>query len=162
MANAPFVTAEARALIGKEDAPITSTVSKQDIRRLAIAVGDLNPLYLDEDIARKSRYGGIIAHPIHYAVQQPVPESQMDKDGMALGRSDLPMKFSNHMAGGKEVEFFLPIQPGDTITSKRKIVDITERQSSKGGWIAIITRQTTYTNQKGEVVVIAKEVSTYS
>ncbi len=162
MAEAPFVTDEARALIGKETT-VTCKVSEQDIGKLAIAIGDLNPLYLDEQSAAKSRYGGIIAHPMHYRTTafQPTPQSEVAEDGMPAGR-DPPMEFSNHVMGGTEVVFFEPIRPGDTITAKRKIVDIAERQSSKGGWIAIVTRETTCTNQKGEVVVISRDVSIYS
>ena len=63
--------------------------------------------------------------------------------------------------GGADIEFFNPIRAGDTITARAKIVDIVERQSSKGGWIAIVTRETTFNNQKGEAVAIQKMTSIY-
>ncbi len=162
MTEAPFVTDEARALIGKETS-VSYEVSKEDIRKLAIAIGDLNPLYLDEETAKRSRYGGIIAHPMQYFVPATrlSPESELADDGMPPGR-DPPMKFSNHVFGGAETEFFAPIRPGDIITTRRKIADITERQSSRGGWIAIVTREAICSNQKGELVAVAREISIYS
>lgn len=162
MAEGPFVTDEARALIGKETSEVRYEVSKQDIQKMALAIGDLNPLYLDEEIARSSRYGGIIAHPLQYAaIHELMPESELMDDGMESGRHP-PMEFSGVVFGGMETEFFTPIRPGDIITAKRKIVDIAEKKSSKGDWIAILTRETTCTNQKGEVVLVTRETFVYS
>ena len=162
MAEAPFVTGEARALIDKETS-VSVKVSEQDVRRLAIASGDLNPLYLDEASAKRSRYIGIIAHPMHYMVtlMPPRSESELLPNGMPPDWN-MPMKYKRNVAGETVLEFFAPVRPGDTITAKRKIADITEKQSSKGGWIAIVTRQATYTNQKGELLLIEKMSAIYS
>ena len=160
MSKERLITDEARAWVGKELSTITFQVSKDDIKKLAIAIGDLNPLYLDEERARKSRYGGIIAHPLQYHMYplNLVPESELTTDGITKERA-LPMKYSGAVFGGAEAEFFVPIRPGDIITAKKKIVDMTERESSKGGWIALITYEITSTNQKGEVVTVERMVS---
>jgi len=150
-------------MIGQELSSTTHEVTKDDIRKLAVATGDLNPLYLDEGRARRSRYGGIIAPPLLYFVAVPdiVPESQLSDDGMFIG-SDLPIKYSRVVAGGAEVEFFTPIRPGDVITAKTKIADISERKSTKEGWIAVFTREITFTNQKGEVMTVTRQTLLYS
>jgi acyl dehydratase len=51
------------SLIGKEVAIGTFTVTAEDIRAFAEAIGDLNPLYLDADAARAAGYANVIAPP---------------------------------------------------------------------------------------------------
>ena len=85
MAQKPLVTDAVRAMVGQEIIT-THYISKEDIKKLAIAVDDLNPLYLDETFARKSWYGGIIAPPLQFfmLVNQLAPQSEISFDGTAL------------------------------------------------------------------------------
>lgn len=161
MAQKPLVTDAVRAMVGQEIIT-THYISKEDIKKLAIAVDDLNPLYLDEAFARNSRYGGIIAPPLQFfmLVNRLAPQSEISFDGKAPGY-DPPIDYAYSVMGGADIEFFNPIRAGDTITARAKIVDIVERQSSKGGWIAIVSRETTFSNQKGEAVAIQKMTSIY-
>ena len=54
--------------------------------------------------------------------------------------------------GGSEYEYYgIDICAGDVLTSVSKVVDISERTSSLGQML-ITRRETTYTNQNGEVV----------
>jgi acyl dehydratase len=161
MAQKPLVTDAVRAVVGREMIT-THYISKEDIRKMAIAVDDLNPLYLDEAVAGQSRYKGIIAPPLQFfmLVNQLAPQSEISPDGKAPGY-DPPMDYAYSVMGGADIEFFTPTRPGDTITARAKIVDIVERQSSRGGWIAIVTRETTFSNQNGERVAIQKMTSIY-
>ena len=59
------------------------------------------------------------------------------------------------MNGGNDYEYFLPIRPGDMITTRSKIVDIVEREG-RAGKLIITTSERTFTNQNGEVVGIAR------
>ena len=59
--------AKLRARIGKGFAgrrPWRTEVTRDAIYHLALAIGDLNPLYLDEDYAKKTRWGTLLAPPI--------------------------------------------------------------------------------------------------
>ena len=51
------------SFIGKEYSPISYEMGREKIKEYARAVGDLNPLYLDEDAAAGSQFGDIIASP---------------------------------------------------------------------------------------------------
>ena len=44
--------------------PWRTEVTRDAIYHLALAIGDLNPLYLDEDYAKKTRWGTLLAPPI--------------------------------------------------------------------------------------------------
>ena len=52
---------EITAFIGKSEETVIMEVEKGAIKKFADAVDDPNPLYWDEEYARGSRYGSIIA-----------------------------------------------------------------------------------------------------
>ena len=88
MASKSLVTDEIRSWIGRETPPWTLEVSRLDIKRFAVATDDLNPLYMDEERAKQSRYGDLIAPPLFYMapLTDPVPESALRADGRCHGR----------------------------------------------------------------------------
>ena len=56
-----------RARIGQgfeKRRPWRTEVTVDAIYHLALAIGDLSPLYVDEDYAKKSRWGTLLAPPI--------------------------------------------------------------------------------------------------
>ena len=159
MAQASLITDEVRSWIGREAPPWTVQVTELDVRRFAVATDDLNPLYLDKEYARQSRYGSLIAPPLFYMapLTDPVPETELRKDGLPReGRFPIPpVPLQRLVDGGTEVEFFVPIRPGDMLTVRSKIVDIYEKEG-RSGPLVFVVRETTYTNQKGEKVVVEK------
>jgi acyl dehydratase len=52
-----------RQFIGQRSEPVLNIVERGAVRKFAEAIGDPNPLYMDEEAAEASRYGGIIAPP---------------------------------------------------------------------------------------------------
>ena len=159
MAQASLITDEIRSWIGYETPPWTIEVSKLDVKRFAVATDDLHPLYLNEEYAKKSRYGEIIAPPLFYMapLTNPVPEGELRPDGLPYeGKFPIPpTSLPRLMDGGTEIEFFAPIRPGDTITGRCKITDIYQKEGRSGPLIFVV-RESTYTNQRGEMVLIEK------
>jgi acyl dehydratase len=49
--------------VGQRSEPVVNVVEKEAVRKFAEAIADPNPLYVDEEAARESRYGGLIAPP---------------------------------------------------------------------------------------------------
>lgn len=152
-----LITEEARAMIGKEGVPIAREVYEKEIRRYCYAVGDLNPVYLDEEEAKRSRYGGIVAPPMFYDIpnMQEFSLDELKEDGLPEAEFNLPIKATRTMAGGKEVEFFKPMRPGDIITRVGKIVDIYEKEG-RNGPLAFTIFGNSYTNQDGELVAVER------
>jgi acyl dehydratase len=137
-------------------------VERGAIRRFADAVGDSNPLYWDEEYARKSKYGSIIAPPGFFGWpvmggNQSLIFSLLEGE---LGQALLEVGYNTTSAidGGTSYEFFQPIRAGDTLTASLAIRDIAERRSQSGRALFIIF-ETTYTNQNGALV--AKERGTF-
>ena len=109
--------------------------------------------------ASHSRYGGLIAPPLFYMapLTNPVPESELRADGLPYeGKFPIPpTPLPRLMDGGTEIEFFVPIRVGDTLTGRCKITDIYQKDGRTGPLIFVI-RETSFTNQKGELVLVEK------
>ena len=149
MSTAPsFLTEEMRrAAIGLESDPKTIEVEKGAIIKFAEAIGDENPVYNDEEAARASRYGGLIAPPTFLR-------------SAVSARPELPFEvpFERLLDGGSDWEYFEPVRPGDRITAVSRIEDINER-NGRIGLMLISTIIITYTNQFGQMVATQTNTS---
>ncbi len=135
-----------KSAIGKTTRTDSMEVEKGHIRRFAQAIGDDNPLYRDEEYARKSRYGGIIAPPTFPTVFGFEGEKVME--GLKFNRARL-------LHGEQEYEYFRPIMAGDTISYSTKIVNIDQKQGKSGSMDIVTTEMTGY-NQKNEKVFVGR------
>lgn len=52
-----------RSLVGERSESVVNLVERGAVRKFAEAIGDPNPLYADEETAKRSRYNGLIAPP---------------------------------------------------------------------------------------------------
>ena len=130
-------------------------IDRTGIRRYAQAISDLNPLYIDEEFAKKSKYGGLIAPPTFiFDVSQDI-FAEVGEDGRDL--SGVTIQGLNAVRGGNEYQFFEPARPGDIINSRRKITDIYEKEGKKAGKILFIVYETSYTNQKEKLLGVCRE-----
>jgi len=138
--SGPLITDEMRNAIGVEGEPSVTVVEKGAIEKFADAIGDSNPIHRDEVYARKSRYGGIIAPPTFLR---------------SVRAGDLELPFSTNLNrnldAGSEWDYLEPVRPGDAITAVTRLANLNER-SGRLGPMLLITRETTYTNQLGQVV----------
>jgi acyl dehydratase len=138
------ITPEMRAFIGVESTSVTYDVEKGAVARFARAVGDLNPLYLDELAARGSTYGGLIAPPTF--LRSLIP-----------GRypRPFPEPFSYVLDGGSEYRFFAPVRVGDRITVTRRVIELFEKQGRLGTMLFRV-QEIRYVNQLGEMAAVQK------
>jgi acyl dehydratase len=156
MTEETLITPEIEAMRGQEDFfPGKEVVDKAIIRRYAQAISDVNPLYLDEEYAKKSEYGGMIAPPTFIFDVSHDIFTEIGEDGRDLSRVTIPGM--NAVRGGNEYWFLEPARPGDIVNRTRKIVDVYEKQGKKAGKILFIMYTTTYTNQKGTVLGVCHE-----
>ena len=136
----PLITDEMRKAIGAESEPRTTVIERGAIEKFADAIGDPNPLYVDEVKAGQSRYGGIIAPPTFLR-------------SIRTGDLELPFKINltRTLDGGSDWEYFEPVRAGDTITAVTRLADLTERTGRLGPMLFVI-REISYTNQQGTLV----------
>jgi len=124
--------------------------TRDNIMNFADAVGDNNPLWIDEEHARKSRYGMITAPPTFlYNVNHGSAPSES-------GTIPHPIQNLTLLYAGAELEFFRPIRLGDKFTVKGKAVDVARKQSQSVGPMLLVTGEASYFNQHKELLGIIR------
>ena len=149
---------EVTRLIGKSGDTVIMEVEKGAIKRYADAVGDFNPIYWDEEYARNSRYGSIIAMPGFFGWPTRWPESGPNSSKLReeLFAALAQAGFKRALDGGIEYEFLSPIRAGDVLTALPRMTSIAERETKKGTLVFSVT-ETTYTNQSGDLVARVRQ-----
>ena len=151
---------EIRNLSGQVYCTNTFDIDRESIRRFALAVGDMNPLYHDAAYAANTRYGSIIAPPgfissiWFWEDRSPLRagEDERRKKGLLGLIFDIAdAGYPGAIDSGIDYEFFAPVKAGDTITSTLVIKDVRERKSEDGSLVFLIT-DTEYVNQDDETV----------
>jgi acyl dehydratase len=115
--------------IGKEYPAFSVDVEKGRIKMFANAIGEQNPVYFDEEAAKKAGYKGI-----------PVPPTFSFTITMEAGQSfnileDMGIPKTQAMHGEQGFTYYDHIYAGDTITGSQKITNIYEK---KGGALQFI------------------------
>jgi acyl dehydratase len=137
-----------KSKVGVEWEPKVCQIEREMIRRFVRAVGDPNPLWQDEEYARASHYGGIIAPPTFILA---IGLEQFVEDVMSL------TSFGTVLIGGTELQCYQPIRLGDVITVSFKIGNLRERQG-KMGRMVFMTFDSSYKNQRQELVAKCRQM----
>ena len=151
MAQGSIITEEMRQTlkIGEETKPFVYEVERGWIRRFANAIGDPNPLWHDEEYAKKEgAFGSMIAQPTFFAAMDPVETKELRREELA---NEVPYKRSSGGNAFNEVEYFQPIKVGDTIYVTTTYTDIYERDG-RTGRLLFRVRENVLKNQRGEIV----------
>ncbi|MBI4287355.1 MAG: MaoC family dehydratase N-terminal domain-containing protein [Chloroflexi bacterium] len=148
MVQESAITEEMRSAVGVDSPPVVYDIEKGAVKKFALAIEDPNPLYQDENVARKTEYGGIIAPPTFPSMLR--NPAVVDK----VFNFKTPLK--GLLNGGNELEYLKPIKVGDVISVTAKLVDIKERTGAMGKMIFFFA-ETAYKNQKGEVVCLGRQ-----
>ncbi len=133
-----------RSILGQVfDETTFPPVSKQEILEFAAALGEKNPLYTDEVAAAQGPYDGLIAPPTFVTklrAQKFTPEH-------------LPRFGKTGFDGGRDLEMYAPVRPGDALTMVSTIHEIYEKTGRTGSMYFIVIRNEVK-NQKGEKVAV--------
>lgn len=147
-----YVTQEMLDTKGVWSEPVVATpVSLSDIRKWAIAIywPETPPkLFWDDDYARTTRYGGIVApqdfNPFAWPVDRPPP-----RKGQESATSAGPGQ--RRMNGGVTQIYYDPMRPGDIISASQALTGWNERETSLGHTLFTET-EVRWTNQHGNLV----------
>jgi acyl dehydratase len=155
-----MIPEEAMKFQGQVATPMVLEVEKGAIRKYADAVGDENLLFWDEEYARNSRYGSIVAPPgffgwpFKWKGTFVLMTELRDEFMRAMARAGYPRLLD----AGIEYEFFSPIRAGDTLTASLEIESVSGQEGKNGARIVCVNK-TVYYNQFGAVVAIARQTS---
>ena len=116
-----------------DSAEITKTIEQSDIDAFASVTGDRNPVHVDEEFAKTTRFGKRIAHGMLTA-------SLIS----AVLANKLPGEGSVYL--GQTLQFVAPVFPGDEITARVTVKEIREDKP-------VVKLETVCVNQRGEIVI---------
>lgn len=138
-----------REKVDKAEKSVVIEIDKSMVRRFAQAIEDPNPLWQDEEYAKRTGSGGILVPPEFFCT------SMMSGGGC---RPEVPLPYDRILDGGGDWEFLLPVEAGDTITSSSKLVELREKQG-KSGKMLFLTFETLHKNQRNELVAKSRGVT---
>jgi acyl dehydratase len=119
----------------------TYLVGREKIREYAAAVGEHNPLCLDEAAARAAGFDDVVAPPMFAAVYS------WRAMGPAVMDPEVGIDFSRLVHGAQEFTWGEPVIAGDEITTHAEFVE-----QAKRGDITVYTFSSRSVNQRGELV----------
>jgi acyl dehydratase len=132
--------------IGRQSEPVVLDVERGHIRRFAEAIGDVNPVYVDEAAARAAGHPRIPAPPTFaIALRANDPRGGIDLDWRKL------------LHGEQELDFARPIYAGDRLTIVGRIADAAVKQT-KGGVMDVMVLETVATDGDGARVFTARSM----
>ena len=140
---------------------MSAVVTRREAQRYARAVGDLDRRSTStRTAARAAGYDGLVAPPtfVGHAVVEGATLDDLREDGLWIDRGPQgPPRVSRTMFGGEEWEFRAPVLVGDTITAQRRLGAVEEKDGRSGPFV-LLHYETTFTNQRDEVVAVSRLV----
>jgi acyl dehydratase len=132
------------------------------IRHWCAAFDDLDPVYLDDEFALGTRFGGLVAPPLMlqtWSFPTPMLVGIADRGGHPVpstGRSPLSILddagYVGTLASNSEFEIVRYLRVGDTVTAETTLDEVSEEKQTRLGVGFFVTWLTTYTDQHGDVV----------
>ena len=93
-------------------------VTQDMINHYADAAEDHNPLHVDQEFAKTTRYGGTIAHGmLSMAFIQELMARTFGRDWLE--------------SGSIEVSFMAPVRPGETVTAEARVIKVAPAESAE-------------------------------
>lgn len=130
--------------VGREAAPLTVEVERGHIRRFAEAIGDANPIYVDEAAARAAGHPRIPAPPTFaIALRANDPRVGIDIDWRKL------------LHGEQELVFDRALYAGDVLTLTARIAGA-DVKTTKSGTMDVMILETEARDAAGQRVFVAR------
>ena len=157
-----LLTEELRSWIGREaHYPAREELGRALIRYFALAIGDDNPLYVDDAYARRAGYPSVIAPPTLVCETCQYAHRAPNADGYLGHEWPLPLPASRLVRAGNDYEFMRPVLPSDRISVTWTLESIVEKSFSKGGTQLFVTSVARYRDAVGEIVAVNRETVVY-
>jgi len=133
--------------VGVKFPEVSFPVDRSKVAELARAFHDEEPIWFDPEAASAA---GFDAQPT-----QPTVTAIADhwREGGALAHAEaLGLDLERILHGEVAWQYLLPVRVGDELTARSEVAGVREREGKRGGVMTFIAIETTYENQRGELV----------
>jgi acyl dehydratase len=135
-----------RSLLGVEHFIGSFHVTREMILEFSKSTGETNPLYIDEEKAKASVHGDLIA-----------PPTFCNLFIAGFMRPDIKLKYGDMgLFASQTVENHAPIKPGDTLEAKMKLKEVYAK-TGRSGKMVFAVWETCVTNQTGATVALVRD-----
>ena len=133
-----------RAHVGKTYGRISTEVEKGRLRFFAKAIGETDPVYLDEAAAQAAGYRSLPVPPTYFFCLQ-----MLDAADPTAWIGDIGVSLQHILHGEQSFEYLEMAFAGDTLAFESVITDIYDK---KNGALEFVVSQTSVVNQFGTLV----------
>jgi len=127
--------------IGKTYGPLRYEVGREKMKEYSSAAKDARPIFHNEEFAKDTAYGDVIAMPNFAAVYA------LRGAGLMLIDQEIKLNLAMLVHGAQEFEWFDVVKPNDVIMETGKVADIYEK-----GNLDFIVYEGEAVNQDGKLV----------
>ena len=147
-----LITDEMRQLLGVDYPPVVFDVDRSAIRLWARAVGYTDPVFYDEDSARRAGHPRLLAPPGFLGHARYGPDQEIGSTGPPI--RGLNPRLARSLNGGTEYEYIANVYAGDVLVATTRFIDFKERRGKMGDML-ILSRESTF-RRDGEPVVLMR------
>ncbi len=131
------------SIIGKEYAPFMVEIEKRWVRSFAEAIGETDPVYFDESVAKARGYRSLPAPPTFpFAMIMERNQSFMLLDELGIDKR-------HAMHAEQSFAYHADLCAGDVVTGRQKVIDVYDK---KNGALEFLVTEIRMENQRGEHV----------
>ena len=139
-----------KKIIGHEFKAFSAVAEAGKVRLFCKAIGEEDPIYLDEAAAKKAGYARIPTPPTFL---QAITNDDPEKVGL-LKLLNVDIGLILH--GEQHYDYYAPVYVGDRITCQQKVVDLYDK---KGGALWFVVSETSMKDQAGKLVAKATGIT---
>ncbi|OFX00292.1 MAG: hypothetical protein A3D94_10840 [Alphaproteobacteria bacterium RIFCSPHIGHO2_12_FULL_66_14] len=136
--------------VGHEFKAFTTAVEAGRVKLFCKAIGEEDPIYVDEAAAKAAGYKAL---PVPPTFLQAITNDDPEKGGL-LRLLDVDIGLILH--GEQHYDYYAPVHVGDRITCQQKVVDIYDK---KGGALWFVVSETSMKDQTGKAVAKATGIT---
>jgi acyl dehydratase len=136
------------SLVGRQIGQVSFPVDRSKLAELARAFGDDDPVWHDPQAAADAGFADVPTLPT-----LTVLVDHWRPGGVAGVVEAIGADLSRILHGEVRWHYLAPIRIGDTLTARQTVTDVTGRTGKRGGTMTLVTIETEFTNQLGELAV---------
>jgi acyl dehydratase len=136
------------SIVGEEIGCVSFPIDRSKLAELAKAFGDDDPVWHDPEVARAAGFDGVPSPPT-----VTVLADHWRSGGVTALVEAVGLDLSRVLHGEAAWEYLAPVRGGDELTARQVVADVTTREGKRGGSMTLVTIDTEFTNQLGELAV---------
>jgi len=162
MPERSLLTEELRRRIGEEATYVApEPLGRAALRYFAEAIGDPNPVYVDDAAARAAGFSGVVAPPTLPVETNAYSGRAPDAMGYIGHRWGIEVPGTREIRGGHRYAFGRPARPDDVLHVTWRLDDVVEKTNRAGTTLLFVTASQTVRAGNGDHLATNVETTIY-